>query len=113
MKRPLCSCGHRPVAINYYKNKKPYYRSKCDVCLRYGQANNGIPLWYQKGYRKKPACEKCGFKSRHYQQFDVYHIDGDLRNNLAKNLKTVCANCQRVLHLEGIQWRQGDLQPDF
>jgi hypothetical protein len=25
----------------------------------------------------------------------------------------VCANCQRVLHKEGIRWRQGDLVPDL
>jgi hypothetical protein len=25
----------------------------------------------------------------------------------------VCANCQRILHKEGVQWRQGDLTPDF
>jgi hypothetical protein len=25
----------------------------------------------------------------------------------------VCANCQRILHKEGVQWRQGDLVPDF
>lgn len=113
MKRPLCKCGNRPVAINYYKEKRPYYRSKCDVCLRYGVGIKGLPLWYQQGYRKKSQCEKCGYKSKHHQQFDVFHLDGNLSNCKITNLKTVCANCQRLLHLEGITWRQGDLQPDF
>jgi hypothetical protein len=29
------------------------------------------------------------------------------------NLKTVCANCQRILYKLGLSWRQGDLTPDF
>ena len=45
-------------------------------------------------------------------QFNVYHVDGDRNNCAFTNLKTVCANCQRVLHLEGMRWRQGDLTPD-
>jgi hypothetical protein len=45
--------------------------------------------------------------------FNVFHIDGNLNNCKFNNLKTVCANCQRSLHLEGIRWKQGDLVPDF
>jgi predicted HNH restriction endonuclease len=43
----------------------------------------------------------------------VFHIDGNLTNSRPSNLKTICANCQRVLHKEGVQWRQGDLVPDL
>ena len=35
-----------------------------------------------------------------------------INNCSFKNLKTVCANCQRVLHLVGLKWKQGDLVPD-
>lgn len=110
--RPLCLCGHRPAAVNYRKDGKTYYRKKCERCLRNG-IGHGIPKWQQAGYEKKCYCEKCGFKSKHLEQFNVYHIDGDLLNTRPNNLKTICANCQRILQKEGVRWRQGDLTPDF
>lgn len=110
--RKLCkTCGERPVAINYYKNKKPYYRSQCDHCAR--GYNKVKPLWEASGYKKKTACDRCGFTSKYLEQFNVYHVDGDLTNCKYTNLKTVCANCQRVLHKYGHRWKQGDLTPDF
>lgn len=110
--RPLCVCGKRPAAINYYKDDKPYYRKFCERCLRNG-VNHGIPMWEQKGYKKKDTCEKCNYTSNHPEQFNVYHIDGDLNNCRPQNLKTVCANCQRILQKVGVRWKQGDLRPDF
>lgn len=107
--RPLCSCGRHPVAINYYKEGKVFYRKLCGFCLR------GItaPRWQSAGYKKKNICDKCGFKSPHHEVFNVFHVDGDLNNCRPNNLKTICANCQRVLHKEGVRWRQGDLTPDL
>ena len=110
--RPLCTCGERPAAINYRKEGKIYYRKKCERCLRNG-AGHGIPLWKQRGYEKKNVCEKCAFKSNHPEQFNVFHIDGDLQNCRPNNLKTICANCQRITQKEGIRWKQGELRPDF
>ena len=112
MLRPLCVCGHRPAAINYHKNGRTYYRRKCEVCLA-GGVGKGIPKWYQDGYRLKNVCDHCGFKSKHKEQFNVFHMDGNLNNSRHANLRTVCANCQRVLHKEGFQWRQGGLVADF
>jgi len=112
MNRPLCICGFRPAAINYVKNGKIYYRKKCEICLN-GGLNKGIPRWYQDGYRMKNLCDVCGFKSRYKEQFNVYHLDGNLNNSRLNNLKTVCANCQRVLSKDGFKWQQGGLQPDF
>lgn len=111
--RPLCICGFRPAAINYKKNNKIYYRKKCDVCLRGSTIGTGIPKWKQSGYIKKTFCEKCNYKSYHPEQFNVYHIDGNLNNCRTNNLKTICANCQRILLKEGVKWKQGDLLPDF
>ena len=113
MTRPMCTCGQRPAAVNYYKAGKVYYRKKCEVCLRYGGQAKGLPKWYLSGYRLKLQCEKCGFKSKHKEQFNVFHIDENLNNVRPTNLKTICANCQRVLHKEGITWKQGDLVPDL
>ena len=110
--RKLCKkCQSRPVAINYYKEGKPYYRRKCDHCSRGSRESR--PLWSLSGYKKKTVCERCKFTSKHEDQFDVLHVDGDLKNCRPTNLKTVCANCQRVLYKEGVQWRRGDLVPDF
>lgn len=110
--RPLCVCGQRPAAINYRKGKKVFYRKKCETCLRNG-TGHGIPKWKMSGYEKKQFCEKCGFKSKHNEQFNVFHIDGDLTNCRPGNLKTICANCQRIMQKLGVRWKQGDLLPDF
>lgn len=110
--RPLCDCKLRPAAINYKKAGKTYYRKKCETCLRNG-SKHGVPKWKQRGYTKKDSCEKCGFKSKHHEQFNVYHIDGNLENCSILNLKTICANCQRIMQKQGVRWKQGDLLPDF
>ena len=112
MIRPLCICGFRPAAVNYIKNGRTYYRKKCDACLKGGVAT-GIPKWYRDGYRLKSQCDKCGFKSKHREQFNVFHVDENLNNTRGTNLKTVCANCQRLLAKEGFNWRHGGLQPDL
>ncbi len=107
--RPLCSCGRAPVAINYYKEGAPHYRKYCGPCLR----GVKVPRWQHAGYKMKNTCDKCGFKSPHKEVFNVFHVDGDLNNCRHINLKTVCSNCQRLLHREGVKWRQGDLVPDL
>ncbi len=112
--RPLCTlCVTRPAAINYKKNNRTYYRKKCEVCLKHSGANYGTPRWKQVGYEKKNSCEKCGYKSSHSEQFNVFHIDGNLTNCNYSNLKTICANCQRLIQKNGVRWKQGDLLPDF
>jgi hypothetical protein len=113
MSRPLCICGLRPAAINYVKNGRTYYRRKCEACLHHGGIRAGDPKWYRDGYRMKLTCDKCGFKSKFTEQFNVFHVDGNLNNSRHTNLKSVCANCQRILSKEGATWKQGDLRPDF
>lgn len=110
--RDLCKkCRKRPVAINYKKNNRVYYRSMCDHCAKGFKTEK--PTWMSSGYKKKLQCDKCGFQGQHQEQFDVYHTDGDVTNCKYTNLKTVCANCQRVLHKLKLPWKQGDLTPDF
>ena len=110
--RPLCVCRQRPAAINYKKNGKTFYRRRCEICLKKG-LRHGIPKWKQAGYSKKDLCEECGYTSNHTEQFNVFHIDGDLNNSSHINLKTICANCQRIIQKTGAKWKQGDLLPDF
>ena len=113
--RPLCRCGMRPVAVNYYKKGVPHYRTQCDKCIRQDKKleTTSHTEWKASGYTKKPQCERCGFKAQHRIQLDVYHQDGNRKNNDWKNLKTVCANCHRILYITGKGWKQGDLIPDF
>jgi hypothetical protein len=43
----------------------------------------------------------------------VYHVNGDLNDCAALNLKTVCLNCvAEIVRLE-LPWRAGDISPDF
>lgn len=110
--RDLCKkCQRRPVAINYKKADRVFYRSICDHCAKDFKTNR--PSWLNTGYKKKTACDRCGFKSEDLNQLDVYHIDGDVNNCRYENLKTVCANCQRLLHKLKLPWKRGDLTPDF
>lgn len=112
MIRKLCKkCSKKPVAINYKKQDLVYYRSVCDSCARKTKKQN--PKWKQAGIKLKNQCDRCGFSSKHLEPFNIYHIDGNLNNVKYNNIKTVCANCQRLLHLLNLPWKQGDLTPDF
>jgi hypothetical protein len=110
--RSLCkTCKEKPCAVNYYRQGKIFYRKDCDSCAR--GATPKKARWAQAGYKKKDSCEKCGYRSKHPEQFNVYHVDGNLNNCRPLNLKTICANCQRTLQKEGVTWRQGDLLADY
>lgn len=113
--RPLCAaCGKKPVAVNYTRGDRTYYRSRCDSCIRKKRnVSAPVPQWLKAGYKKKLTCERCGFKAKYKEQMFVYHIDGNLNNTALANLKTVCANCQIEIAKEGLGWRQGDIIPDF
>ena len=112
MIRSLCkTCGRRPVAINYHKDDKVFYRKVCDHCSR--DRGPGKPRWQLAGYKIKDTCDRCSYTSKYIDQFDVYYADGDLTNCRLTNLKTVCANCQRILHKLKLPWKRGDLRPDF
>jgi hypothetical protein len=113
--RNLCvACGKNPVAINYKRGDKTYFRTRCDRCIRRKKnVPAPRPKWLASGYRKKPVCEHCGFKAKFKEQLFVYHVDGNLNNTALSNLKTVCANCQIEIAKSGLGWAQGDLVPDF
>jgi hypothetical protein len=112
--RPICqACNQRPCAVNYIKEDTTHYRSRCETCQRRGR---GIkprePRWKSAGYKKKPACDRCGFRARFASQLLVYHIDGDLNNVSVRNLRTVCRNCVEEISKVEVTWRAGDLEPD-
>lgn len=46
---------------------------------------------------KLEKCESCPFVPIHPCQLDVHHLDGNAWNNEPGNLKTLCANCHRLV----------------
>ena len=113
--RPLCkSCKERPRAYAYRKDSKIYWRSMCDRCNRIKSKKRigGITSLQRSGYKKRKNCELCGFKAQHTIQLNVFFVDGNLRNVKDTNLKTVCANCQRLGSVRKLGWRVGDLVAD-
>jgi len=117
MLRKLCpTCGERPVAVNYVSESGTHYRSQCDACLRKKKKiKPKPPSWQLAGYRKKPACEVCGFRAKlPDKQLLVYHLDGNLKNTDVLNLKTVCLNCSKEIEQKkNITWKPGDITADF
>ena len=114
--RKIClTCHSRPVAINYLRKEKIYYRKLCSHCLRKGKrAKANPPLWFKSGYRKKEVCEVCKFKAPFpKEQLTVCHIDGDLKNVAWINLKTVCLNCLCTISKSKLSWKPGELEPDL
>ena len=113
--RPLCkTCKTKPRAYAYKRNSKIYWRSQCDTCIRKeaGKRVGGVTALQRSGYKMRKKCELCGFKAQDKAQMDVLFVDGDLRNTAATNLKTVCANCQRLGSTRRLGWRVGDLVAD-
>lgn len=114
--RTLCPiCTTNPVAVNYIKNGHTHYRRMCTPCIHKGKKiKTPAPSWFKSGYRKKPQCEKCGFKAKYVEdQLRVFYLDGDLRNNTWTNLRTICLNCQQEVFKSRLPWRAADLVPDF
>lgn len=112
--RPLCQvCSKNFAAINGYHREKIYYRSKCNNCIRRGKKlHPSKARWLLSGYKKKTACDRCGFKAKHHSQLLVYHIDGNQNNCEARNLKTICLNCvAEIVRLE-LPWKPGDIDVD-
>jgi hypothetical protein len=115
MERPICTvCRQRFRAIAYYRtNEQVQYRKCCDVCSKKKrQQKPPVPRWQSAGYKKKSACDRCGFRARFASQLLVYHCDGNLHNTSIPNLKTICLNCvEEVKRLE-VPWLPSDLRPD-
>ena len=112
--RPLCEvCNTRPRAVAYHKYDRIYYRSRCSACISKARGKKKpTPRWQLSGYKKKPACDRCGFRARYSAQLLVYHVDGNLHNTDVRNLKTVCLNCVEEIKRSDLPWQRGDLEPD-
>ena len=113
--RPICEqCKSKPRAYAYKRNDKIYWRKLCDTCSRkrQGKKVGGVTPLQRSGYSKLKKCELCGFKAQQLDQLDVLFVDGNMNNTAINNLKTVCANCQRLNSVRRLGWRVGDLVAD-
>ncbi len=112
--RPICkTCGKNHTAVNYKRDGVTHYRSMCDECGRKkNKLNPRKPNWQKSGYKKKAACDLCGFKSLFPSQLTVFHVDGNLENIELINLRTICLNCVEVVKRKDVTWRRGDLEVD-
>lgn len=113
--RPICKeCNKNFCAVNYKRNEKTYYRRICDDCgsKKQKRSKPRVPSWQAAGYKKKPTCDICGFKSLFPTQMMVYNVDGNLENNEYVNLRTICLNCVEVVKRKNVTWRRGDLEVD-
>jgi hypothetical protein len=113
--RPICKvCNQRAVAINYRKQNQVHYRSRCDVCIKKNKkVKPAEPRWKSAGYKKKAACDRCGFRAKYASQLLVFHCDGNLHSTNSANLRTVCLNCVEEVKRLDAPWSQGDLEADF
>jgi hypothetical protein len=114
MDRPKCAaCNQRLCAVNYHRDGVAHYRSRCDYCIKKDRRiKTPEPRWQATGYKKKPTCDRCGFRAKFSAQLLVYHVDGNLNNSSLTNLKTICQNCVVEIAKTDQTWRPGDLEPD-
>jgi len=113
MERNLCPfCRKHPVAINYYRKGKTYFRTACTPCIHgRNRSPTKLPGWVKSGYRKPDKCDRCAFKFKINTQAKVYYVDGNTNNNHWANLRTICLNCQ--IEISHMGWRPSPIQPDF
>ena len=114
LSRPICKiCNKNHCSINYIRAGVTHYRSMCHRCGNTRPKKRPkIYLWEKAGYKKKPACDLCGFKALYPAQMTVFHIDGRLDNATFTNLKTICLNCVEVVKRREVNWKRGDLLVD-
>lgn len=113
--RPICKqCNKNYCAVNYIRNEVRHYRSICDECgSKKTKTKPKRKSWEKTGYKKKMACDNCGFKAVYNTQLTVFHIDGDLNNAKHSNLRTICLNCVEIIKRKEITWKRGDLTVDY
>jgi hypothetical protein len=113
--RHLClACNQRPRAVAYHRADRIQYRRLCEACIkRRRRIKPPDPRWKTAGYKKKPTCDRCGFRAKFSAQIMVYHVDGNMNNITVRNLKSICQNCAVDINKSDLPWRPGDLSPDF
>lgn len=68
------------------------YGARCKPCRKV--MSERVPFYH---IFKKSYCEVCGFVAEDLCQLDVDHINQDRSDASGENLRTVCANCHRLI----------------
>jgi hypothetical protein len=91
--RPLCEHCKMTLAKANGKSKHGFtkWHKYCVECSKAAYNPKHGYLLY-----KKNKCEKCGFIPEDKCQLDVVYKDNNKKNKEKNNLKTLCANCNRV-----------------
>ncbi len=99
------------VKLNFQPNRPFCNLCKTSLSKPNGKSVNGFQKWhkycsdcaknnYNKKYgyllNKKNTCEVCNFIAEDKCQLDIIYLDGDSKNKEVSNLKTICANCNRL-----------------
>ncbi len=91
--RPLCELCKVSLAKQNGVSKHGFkkWHKYCSSCAKASyNPKNGHLL------NKKNKCEKCGFVPEDKCQLDIVYKDGDKKNKTKSNMKTLCANCNRL-----------------
>jgi hypothetical protein len=113
-RRPICpTCNQRYCSVNHINEGVRHYRSQCDCCQR-SKANlkPRKPKWPRSRYKKKAACDLCGFHAVFPSQLTVFYVDGNLNNTDLVNLRTICLCCIEIVKVRNVTWKRGDLVVD-
>lgn len=91
--RPLCenckSSLAKPNGVSKHGFKK--WHKYCSTCAKAAYDEKfGFLL------HKKNKCEKCGFVPEDKCQLDITYKDGNKKNKEKSNMRTLCANCNRL-----------------
>jgi hypothetical protein len=91
--RPLCkNCKvslAKPNGLSKHGFKQ--WHKYCSQCAKASyNPKNGYLL------NKKNKCEKCGFVPEDKCQLDIVYKDDNKKNKEKTNMKTLCANCNRL-----------------
>ena len=91
--RPLCEHCNTSLAKPNGKSKHGFkkWHKYCSTCAKAAYDEKfGFLL------NKKNKCEKCGFVPEDKCQLDIVYKDGNKKNKEKSNMRTLCANCNRV-----------------
>lgn len=91
--RPLCKNCSVSLAKPNGKSKHGFqqWHKYCSTCAKAAYDNKfGFLL------NKKNKCEKCNFVPEDKCQLDIVYKDNDVKNKNKSNIKTLCANCNRL-----------------
>lgn len=66
------------------------------VCEFYGKCNNNCVFKKSRNIEKVKPCKICSIIKKSNV---THHIDGNRKNNIERNLITLCISCHKKLHL--------------